>query len=102
VIEGLLLFIAEIFSPFTNWVERRAGKRGKKRRGKPFNKFVGKTGKVVKELRLAGMIECDGERLAARSIAGYLELGTIVRILRLEGFEYLVEDASNKVPPWTP
>ncbi len=52
---------------------------------------VGRVGTAATELRPAGLILLDGERLDAVTDGEYVERGTEVRVVRLEGNRIIVE-----------
>ncbi len=54
--------------------------------------LVGKTGKVISPLRPAGIIEVDGKRVDAVSSGMFIELGSIVKIIDIQGPRIVVEE----------
>jgi len=53
--------------------------------------LIGKTGRVTKPLRPAGICEIDGEPIDAVSDGSWVETGTIVRVLEVHGSRIVVE-----------
>ncbi len=54
--------------------------------------LVGKIGKVISPLRPAGIIEVDGKRVDAVSSGMFIELGTLVKIIDIQGPRIVVEE----------
>jgi membrane-bound ClpP family serine protease len=80
------LFPTEAFSHIalkTNLSSDNEGVVGVEKSG--LDKFVGKKGVVVADLKPQGTIEVDGVRQQAQLVAGYAPKGEIVEIFRHEG-----------------
>jgi membrane-bound serine protease (ClpP class) len=54
--------------------------------------LVGKRGKVISALRPAGIIEVDGKRVDAVSSGMFIDAGTMVRIIDIQGPRIVVEE----------
>ncbi len=62
---------------------------------------IGAAGKAITTLRPVGVVEVDGERYDAIAEAEYIEAGTSVVLLRVQGFQVVVA-IQEKVEPREP
>ena len=103
---GVLLVIIAVLAVLVSWVLRSAA-RGKMRKSELFlnesddlyrmddmQVFVGRTGKALSVLRPAGIGDFDGVRLNIVTEGSYIESGSDVEIIRVEGVRIVVRQKS--------
>lgn len=81
------------YNPFVLWTRQQnsAGYTG----GEDLSPLLGKQGKALTTLRPAGTIVLDGKRLDVSSLGDYIEKGTPVTIVKVEGSKIFVEKTED-------
>jgi membrane-bound ClpP family serine protease len=107
----LLLFAASLFIllyldiRLALWLVRRTGRKGTVflesdqtgyRSFSYQEKFLGKEGKVISDLRPSGHIEIEGAYLQAVSKTGYIESGLPVQVVGKEGARLIVKQIKKE------
>ena len=77
------------YNPFVLWTQQKnsEGYTG----GRDLTALLGQKGRALTTLRPAGTIFADGKRLDVSSLGDYIEKGTSVTIVKVEGSKIFVE-----------